>query len=434
MISFLKKTYHEVVNSSYFKNLMTLTWGVGASQLIPFFLLPVLTNEALLGVNFSPSDFGILALFMAIIQLFTISMTLRLEMAVVLPKKDTDAALLCLISFLVLFLFSSLMFLLLLIFDVFNIITIIGLTTLKDIPWVLYFIPLGVLISGSYNILYAWNNRQELYKNMLFSHLTHSIFSTPISILFYFSFLKPIGLILGQIIGRVLASFLLLTNLLKSIKLVPRNLRYSRCMYLANEYRKFIIFETPQSVISLLSQKYILAVFTAFFNFSTVGVLGLADRIIGKPLEIISNSFKTVFYKRLTTAKDKLSIFKKSFFLISCICFVIIVPFYFIPDSVYVFILGNEWGDMGRYIQLICPLFLSRFIFNVVTPTISYTLKNHYLLIWQIIYFISLVCLFWFIKGASDQDVLFMYSIFGTFMYAVLGFISFIVLKNHIKN
>ena len=347
MIGFLKKTYHELVNSSYFQNLMTLTWGVGASQIIPFLLLPVLTNEDLLGVNFSPSDFGVLAIFMAIIQLFTISMTLRLEMAIVLPKKDTDAALLCLMSFVVLFLFSSLMLLLLIICGALNIITIIGLTTLKEIPWVLYLIPFGVLVSGSYNILYAWNNRQELYKNMSFSHLIHSTFSTPLSILFYFSFLKPIGLILGQIIGKVLASFLLFTNLLESIKIVPRDIRYIRCMYLANEYRKFIIFDTPQSVLSLLSQKYILGVFTAFFSFSTVGVLGLADRIIGKPLEIISNSFKTVFYKRLTTAKDKLSIFKKSFFLISCICCLIIVPFYLIPDSFYVFILGNEWGDMG---------------------------------------------------------------------------------------
>ena len=110
------------------------------------------------------------------------------------------------------------------------------------------------------------------------------------------------------------------------------------------------------------------------------------------------------------------------------------MPFYIIPDSVFIFLLGPEWSDTGRYIQLICPLLFSRFIFNVVTPTISYTLQNHYLLIWQIIYTISLILLFWLISGYSVENVILYYALFGAFMYAVLGGISFIVLKNHIKN
>ena len=93
-----------------------------------------------------------------------------------------------------------------------------------------------------------------------------------------------------------------------------------------------------------------------------------------------------------------------------------------------------SYMNTGRYIQLICPLLFSRFIFNVVTPSISYTLKNHYLLIWQIIYFVTLVFLFWFTKESSVEHLILLYAVFGAFMYAVLGFISFIVLKNHIKN
>ena len=71
---------------------------------------------------------------------------------------------------------------------------------------------------------------------------------------------------------------------------------------------------------------------------------------------IISNSFKTVFYKRLTTAQDKLNIFKKSVLLISLISFILIIPFYLIPDKFWVGLLGSEeWSNTGRYIQLICP-------------------------------------------------------------------------------
>ena len=444
MISFARKTYSELINSNFFKNLFVLTSGVGVSQLIPFFLLPILTNENLFSIHFTPTDFGVFALFMAVVQLLTIPMTLRLEMAVVLPKKDTDAALLCLMSFVALFFFSCLLFIILLLCGASSIISISGegAELFSGIPWVIYLLPIGILMLGVYNILYSWNNRLELYNNMSYSHILHSAFSTPASILFYFSFLKPIGLILGQIIGRFFACFLLFTNLLKTIQLVPRNNMYEQCVLLVKEYKKFIIFETPQSVINFLSQKYIIGVFTATacFGLSVVGIFDLADKIIGKPLGIISNSFKTVFYQRLTTAKNKLLIFKKSIFLITCISFILIVPFYIIPESFYKFVLGDQWGDTGRYIQLICPLLFSRFIFNVVTPSISYTLKNHYLLIWQIIYFISLVVLFFFLIDSdssveqSVEPILLLYALFGAFMYAVLGCISFLVLKNNIKN
>ena len=107
MINFLKNLYCELMESRYFKNLFVLTTGVGVSQLIPLFLLPILTRY------FSPTDFGILAIFMAMVQLLAISTTLRLEMAIVLPKKDTDAALLCLIAFFFLSLFSLLVFIIL---------------------------------------------------------------------------------------------------------------------------------------------------------------------------------------------------------------------------------------------------------------------------------------------------------------------------------
>ena len=104
MIKFFRKIYFELITSKYFKQLFILTSGVSFSQLIPLLLLPVLTRF------FSPTDFGVLAIFMAIIQLIAISTTLRLEMAIVLPKKDTDAALVCIVAFFFLATFCLLLF------------------------------------------------------------------------------------------------------------------------------------------------------------------------------------------------------------------------------------------------------------------------------------------------------------------------------------
>ena len=74
---------NELKSSKYLKNILVLSSGVGISQLIPLIALPFLTRY------YSPYDFGILAIFLALTQLIAISSTLRLEMAVVLPKNDT---------------------------------------------------------------------------------------------------------------------------------------------------------------------------------------------------------------------------------------------------------------------------------------------------------------------------------------------------------
>ena len=93
----IQNTYSELRKSDYFKNLVLLTTGVGFSQFIPLLLLPILTRF------FTPYDFGVLAIFLALIQLISLTSTFRLEMAILLPKKDTDAAILCLKSFFFLF-------------------------------------------------------------------------------------------------------------------------------------------------------------------------------------------------------------------------------------------------------------------------------------------------------------------------------------------
>ena len=444
MIKFCNNIYSELVNSKYMKDILVLTSGVGVSQLIPLLLLPILTRF------FSPTDFGVLAVYMAIVQLLAISLTLRLEMAVILPKKDTDAAILCFRAFCSLFIISAFISFLSFFFikylianpstivyelieKQYDTMSIGAIQFILNNPIIIYLIPIGSLFLGLYNILYSWNNRMGLYKNMSYSHITHSIFSTPVSVLFYFSSFKSFALILGQIIGRCFACFLLLQNLLKTIFLIPSNTLMTQSSALVKKYRKFIIYETPHAILNFFSQKIIIAVFTVFFGFFTVGVFDLADKIIGKPLGIISNSFKTVFYKRLTTAKEKLNIFKKSILLMTLISCVLIAPFYIIPENFFIVLLGPEWHDTGKYIKLLCPLLLSRFIFNVVSPSISYTLQNHYLLIWQIIYFILLVCLFYCIYTLTVEDVLLAYALLGSFMYIVLGYVSFLVLKNHIK-
>ena len=59
--------------------------GTTIAQAIPIAISPILTRI------YSPEDFGILALFMAIVMIFGSISNGRYELAIMLPKKDQDA-------------------------------------------------------------------------------------------------------------------------------------------------------------------------------------------------------------------------------------------------------------------------------------------------------------------------------------------------------
>lgn len=83
--------------SEFSRNVLTLMTGTTIAQAIPIAISPILTRI------YTPEDFGVFALYMAIASIVAVVATGRYEMAIMLPKKDSDAinivALSILISF-----------------------------------------------------------------------------------------------------------------------------------------------------------------------------------------------------------------------------------------------------------------------------------------------------------------------------------------------
>ena len=59
--------------------------GTGLAQAIPIAISPILTRL------YTPEEFGIFALYIAITAILTILVTGRYELAIMLPKEDEDA-------------------------------------------------------------------------------------------------------------------------------------------------------------------------------------------------------------------------------------------------------------------------------------------------------------------------------------------------------
>ena len=412
--------FDKLVSSSFLRNVITLSAGMGLASFISFCFLFILTRL------FTPEEFGKWDVFMRIIQLVAILFTLRLEMTIVLPKDQKEATKVSLLSLVIL---SLLSFLSLIIFFLFN----DFFNSLIGNPfdsWWLILIPLGGFFLGFYNILLNWNSRFENYKKISKSNVIHSFVSSPLSAVLYF--LGALGLILGQIFARVIAVYFLIQNFFSEIKKVKFSEFLNSSKNLIKKYKSFPLFEIPQSLLQRFSNDVIFY-FTAFaFGGATVGILSVSEKILAKPLNIISESFKVAFYQRLTIEKNKTTFFLKSvlgmfFFGVLAVCLI-----YFIPVDAFKFLLGdNDWVKVGLYIKIISPLVLSRFVFVMASGAIAYRLKNHITLLWRILYCVLLIILFSCIKWDSDEELLLIYSVLGALMYLFLGILSFFVLKNN---
>ena len=152
---------------------------------------------------------------MRIIQLVAILFTLRFEMTIVLPKNKDEATKVSLLSLIFLFTLSFFSLIICLLFhDSLN--NLLGKSF--DSIW-LILIPIGGFLLGFYNILLNWNSRFENYKNISRSNIIHSSVSSPLSAFLYLiGISSALGLILGQIFGRLVAVYFLIYNYFSEVK------------------------------------------------------------------------------------------------------------------------------------------------------------------------------------------------------------------------
>jgi O-antigen/teichoic acid export membrane protein len=71
--------------SEFSRNVLTLMTGMMIAQAIPIAISPILTRI------YTPEDFGLLALFLAIFSILSIIATGRYELAIMSPESDDEA-------------------------------------------------------------------------------------------------------------------------------------------------------------------------------------------------------------------------------------------------------------------------------------------------------------------------------------------------------
>ncbi|MBA6222882.1 oligosaccharide flippase family protein [Colwellia sp. MB02u-18] len=330
--------------NNFNKNVLTLITGSVIAQGLPIALSPILTRI------YTPDDFGVIALYMAITMIFSSIATGRYELAIMLPKKDSDALTLLIISALISFFISLLSLLIVFIFN-HEITVFLGVLELSH--W-LYFIPLSIFLSGIYQASICWCSRNKEFKDISQNKILQS--GSLVSVQLIFSKLGSAGLVIGYIISQVISVFMLVKVMYSKKKSSNTNKKIK--MYaLAKRYKNFPLVNTWSALLNIASLQVPVLMLTTLFNASTTGFFSLSQRIIQMPMSLIGVSIGQVYYQRASKIKnDKIKLKKLTLDLHNKLLLIGIFPTLIIlsfGDDLFAIVFGETWRVAGEYAQLL---------------------------------------------------------------------------------
>lgn len=368
--------------SEFSRNVLTLMTGTTIAQAIPIAISPILTRI------YTPEDFGVYALFIAITTIFGSIACGRYELAIMLPKKDEDAINIVALGFIIT---SFLSFILLVLVIVFNSI-ISNMLNNQNLKYWLYFVPLVVFFIGCFNVLNYFNTRIKNYKDLANSTIIKSIVLAAVQL--FIGFLKTgvTGLITGQIFSQIFANLRLLKNVINNKNLISK-INLIKMQALAKRYKKFPLFSSPAIMANILSIHLTNILISTFYDIATLGFYSFVQRILGMPSVLIGSSISQVFFQEASKEKERtgkaIKTLNKTVKKLIIIGLPIFVVIYFTVEQIFAFIFGEEWRIAGEYAKILIPLFFARFVVatvSVINPLFEKQLISFF---WQTSLFLS---------------------------------------------
>lgn len=401
------------------RQILTLLQGTVVAQLLPIIIAPILTRI------YTPEQFGILAIYMAVISVLTPIVNARYELAISLPKQERNALALFALTTKINLVVTGIATLIVLIFK--N--NIIQIFSLEDGVWILL-LPIGLFLTGLINSFTYINNRMErfnyLAKSKVYQASSMVFMQLGLGILKFGSF----GLVMGYIVGQCLSILNLNRKLSIKQKITEEKIDKELILKVSKEYNEFPKYAMITHSMESFSAQTPNLFLTKFFGAATAGYYSLTNRTISMPLSLVGKAIGDVFlsnasklYRERGECKEIYTKTLKALAVIPIIPFTILFIW---GEELFGLVFGQEWEVAGSYMRLLLPAIYLQFISSPLSHMFIIAKKIKIDLVIQIVVFILSIGAF-LIGNFYFKSVEFSLVLFSI----VLGikYISFIIIS-----
>ena len=406
------------------KDLGILLSGTIIAQAIPVLVSPLLTRL------YTPENFAGLALLMAWFNPLSYLASGRFEIAVLLPKEESEAKQLVRVSSL----------------------WSIGVSIIIMVTGILYFalqpkplayiqnksvffaLPFLILFVGHFQPVNYWLQRKKQFKAIAINKIIQTTVVMVMTILL--AYLYPsLGLTMGYCLGWLALAGVSFYYLVKD-KIIPFQINWKEIVEMTKKYKEFPIFNGLPSILNSLTLSIPVFLIAYYYEKNNTGYFNLTRQILFVPTSIIATSFTQVFFERIVSHKNEgksvLEDYKKMVNILALIALVFTIPLLFGGPFLFAMIFGETWAVSGYFAQIIVLSTALQFIvlpLGAVLQTFNKVKLNG---IWQILYFVSVCTLFFAVKLNID-DFLRLYTLIELLAFLILFYFVHSTLKNYEK-
>lgn len=353
--------------------------GTAASQLFGVLVLPVITRL------FAPEAFGILAAYVALLMMIQTVAGLRYEFAIPLASTDRDAVVMLLVTLCAVAIFSIGTLTTALLFGT-GLFHLQRLDPLREVIWLL---PVGVILAGTYQSLRYWAIRDRAYRDIAATTMSQGFGRGLVQLAAGFVQAGPAGLVAGEIVGQGAGIVRLGRSAIKKTKVYWGEISFAEIRMAARRNASFPLMMAPASFLNGAGMQLPTLLLAALYGAEVAGWYFVTQRLLALPVHLLGKAMGQVFLgEAAALARSDPSKLGRMFntlsrklLLFGALPTVALIVFG--PWAMERF-LGPGWGQSGIYLQWLAISFLLKFSFDGLI-NLAMVERNDYALAWAAI-------------------------------------------------
>ncbi|CAN5295745.1 oligosaccharide flippase family protein [soil metagenome] len=334
----------------FMANVATMVSGKTAAAAIALLTMPIIARL------FTPEDFGVAALFLSLAVIISNVGALRYEVALVLPKEESEALVLLAFTYRALIAISAALLLLVAAYEISG----LSIHVFDSLGIWLWVVPAGVLLLTMLQIQENWLARHRAFRVVATSMIVGTGITGGARIglgLAYGS--NVFGLIAGHMFGQLCRLFVQKRASRDGIVALLGKTRWPEMRAAVAKYADFPRLNAPAALMTAAAQQLPIVFLGVLFSPAIVGLYSMATRLSQAPIVIVANSVRRVFLQKAAEI-DKRGRSLTFAYLTSTGALVLLgvgplLLLWFFGQPLTAWLLGERWSDAGRYLEILSP-------------------------------------------------------------------------------
>lgn len=417
--------------NTLYGGILTLLMGASGARIIGLVCTPIIARL------YTPSDLGLLALFVAFVTIISPMVSLKYSTAIPLPRTDGMAlnvfvlglgvaCITLIIAGGVLYFFKSYLF------------SLLNADELQDWWWLLVLALAGAAI---YELLNMWGVRKRRYKALAKGDVISSLVGDVTKLLLGVVAVKPLGLLLGQLLVSATGAAILLANFIEDFAARCSAISAKRMWLVASFYRQFVYYRMPSQLLLSVSAQAPIIMMASLYTQDDTGQLSLAIMALALPANLLGSAIAKAFYAEISViGKNHLKKIRRLAFDLQKKLFFLGGPFVILAvllsEWVFEIVFGAQWVVAGTYAAILAPFIFFQLIsapllqvLNVVGDQRAFLVINTVRVLGLMVIYLSVIN-----SSIDKHEFVRVLSVYLSVFYVASGLYVFWVMNNEVRN